>query len=196
MNGFRRLLFSRTERKHSGPFAGSGLFRSARTADDRDGGVRRAPPACVRIHGDLRGHRARQRRLVRGRRDDDDPLPVYRGLDELTYRFTTRRLPSPTVPDLFQTARSTWVTCLRDRTWGSPSSASASGSSPSWSTTWAISTMRRAASNDRQSLRTERVTYVLGINCDPCVRNRPRGIGSSGWIRTSNPPVNRRKKKR
>ena len=24
----------------------------------------------------------------------------------------------------------------------------------------------------------------------------PKGIGSSGWIRTSNPPVNRRKKKR
>ena len=42
----------------------------------------------------------------------------------------------------------------------------------------------------------KRVTYVLGMNCHPCDRNGPREIGSSGWIRTSNPPVNRRKKKR
>jgi hypothetical protein len=30
----------------------------------------------------------------------------------------------------------------------------------------------------------------VGINCHPCDRNRPEEIGSSGWIRTSNPPVN------
>ena len=38
----------------------------------------------------------------------------------------------------------------------------------------------------------ESVTYVLGMNCHPCARNRPEKIGSSGWIRTSNPPVNSR----
>ena len=32
----------------------------------------------------------------------------------------------------------------------------------------------------------------LGMNCHPCVRNGPEEIGSSGWIRTSNPPVNSR----
>jgi len=46
------------------------------------------------------------------------------------------------------------------------------------------------------SVRLESVTYVLGIICHPCDRNIPLEIGSSGWIRTSNPPVNRRKKKR
>jgi hypothetical protein len=44
---------------------------------------------------------------------------------------------------------------------------------------------------DRQSVRPESVTYVSGMNCHPCVRNGPEIVGSSGWIRTSNPPVNR-----
>src|SRR5215475_12618843 len=35
------------------------------------------------------------------------------------------------------------------------------------------------------------VTHVLGINFHPCDPNGPE-IGSSGWTRTSNPPVNSR----
>ena len=34
------------------------------------------------------------------------------------------------------------------------------------------------------------VTYPLGINCHLSAQNRPRENGSSGWTRTSNPPVN------
>ena len=47
------------------------------------------------------------------------------------------------------------------------------------------------AVGDRESVRAESVTYVSGMNCYPCVRNGPNEVGSSGWIRTSNPPVNR-----
>ena len=47
------------------------------------------------------------------------------------------------------------------------------------------------ARTDRESVRAKSVTYVLGINCHPCVQNGHRENGSSGWIRTSNPPVNR-----
>jgi amidase len=56
------------------------------------------------------------------------------------------------------------------------------------------------ARTDRESVRPESVTYVSGMNCYlyvsgmncyPCVRNGPRENGSSGWTRTSNPPVNR-----
>jgi hypothetical protein len=32
----------------------------------------------------------------------------------------------------------------------------------------------------RQSVRAESVTYVSGMNCHPCVRNRPNEVGSSG----------------
>jgi hypothetical protein len=47
-----------------------------------------------------------------------------------------------------------------------------------------------ASGADCGSLRLESVTYVLGINRHPCDRKIPRENGSSGWIRTSNPPVN------
>ena len=46
-----------------------------------------------------------------------------------------------------------------------------------------------SARADRQSLWTESVTYVLGINCHPCDPKGPYGADSSGWTRTSNPPV-------
>src|SRR5215472_17436026 len=45
---------------------------------------------------------------------------------------------------------------------------------------------------DRDSVRPESVTYVLGMNCYPWDPNGPEGVGSSGRIRTYNPPVNSR----
>jgi putative transposase len=33
-------------------------------------------------------------------------------------------------------------------------------------------------------------THVSGMKCYLCARNGPNEFGSSGWIRTSNPPVN------
>jgi hypothetical protein len=35
---------------------------------------------------------------------------------------------------------------------------------------------------DRPSLRWERVTYVLGITCHPCVRNGPGYVSRGEWI--------------
>jgi integrase-like protein len=37
----------------------------------------------------------------------------------------------------------------------------------------------------RESVQPETVTYVLGMNCYPCVQKGPKRIGSSGWIRTA-----------
>ena len=41
-------------------------------------------------------------------------------------------------------------------------------------------------------IRPETVTHPLGINCHPSDQNGPLRGGSSGWTRTSNPPVNSR----
>jgi putative transposase len=43
-----------------------------------------------------------------------------------------------------------------------------------------------------ESVWTESVTPPLGIECYPSDQKGPKEVGSSGWIRTSNPPVNRR----
>ncbi|MCU1381328.1 MAG: Integrase catalytic region, partial [Acidobacteria bacterium] len=40
------------------------------------------------------------------------------------------------------------------------------------------------ARTDRESLRSESVTYVVGMNCHPCDRNRPKSIGVPSGIRT------------
>ena len=40
---------------------------------------------------------------------------------------------------------------------------------------------------DREPVRPESVTYVLGINRHPCDRNRPGENGRDDWIRTSDP---------
>ena len=46
---------------------------------------------------------------------------------------------------------------------------------------------------DRESLRPESVTYVLGIICHPCDRKIPSKSGRGDWIRTSDPLRPRRK---
>ena len=38
-------------------------------------------------------------------------------------------------------------------------------------------------------VRPESVTYVLGMNCHPCVQNGPEEIGRGEWIRTTDPSV-------
>jgi hypothetical protein len=43
------------------------------------------------------------------------------------------------------------------------------------------------AGTDRESVRAESVTDVLGMNCHPCVRNGPSESGRGDWIRTSDP---------
>jgi hypothetical protein len=40
---------------------------------------------------------------------------------------------------------------------------------------------RVSARPDRQSLRPKSLTYVVGMNCHPCNRNRPRADGSPHW---------------
>ena len=40
------------------------------------------------------------------------------------------------------------------------------------------------ARTDRESVRPESVTYVLGMNCHPCDRNRPKRFGVPNGIRT------------
>ena len=47
------------------------------------------------------------------------------------------------------------------------------------------------ARTDPESVWTESVTHPPGIYCYLCAQNGHEGCGSSGWIRTSNPPVNR-----
>src|SRR5207302_459713 len=40
------------------------------------------------------------------------------------------------------------------------------------------------ARTDRESVRPKSVTYVSGINCYPCVRNGPAGVGGADGDRT------------
>jgi hypothetical protein len=54
-------------------------------------------------------------------------------------------------------------------------------------TIWVTSTTRWDGSSDRESLRLESVTYVLGIIRHPCDRNIPKKCGRDGRIRTGDP---------
>src|SRR4030095_15341499 len=48
------------------------------------------------------------------------------------------------------------------------------------------------AGTDRQSVRPESVTYVLGMNCHPCVRNGPLKVGAPGRTGTCDPGLEAR----
>jgi hypothetical protein len=105
--------------------------------------------------------------------------------------WTTWPIPSTTGPpwsptvaaSVISAARSISVRSLRGRPSASSRPPTVSGSCRLWTTTWDTSTIRRVDSS--------RLPTPSARDCYPCLRNGPEKIGSSGWIRTSNPPVSR-----
>jgi hypothetical protein len=56
---------------------------------------------------------------------------------------------------------------------------------------WLVTVMRSDLGYfDDETCRLERIDYPFTAKCYVCPRNEPEEIGSSGWIRTNNPPVN------